>query len=203
MQRRGFKRALKSIIAELIVMLYRFRFEHLGSRLRITPPLILTGARSITIGDDTRIEKHVLLSASKTGHIAIGSKCELGYFAQIETDSGSIVIGDYSSVNPFCSLNGCGGLVIGSHVRIASHSVIVSSSHRFDDILVPIHEQGVEVKSTIIGDDVWIGAHSVILGGVQIGSHSIVGAGSVVTKDVPDYAIVVGSPARIIRMRTK
>jgi len=56
---------------------------------------------------------------------------------------------------------------------------------------------------TVIGDDVWIGSHCVIVGGARIGSHSIIGAGSVVLGDIPAYAIAAGVPARVVRMRVE
>ena len=64
-----------------------------------------------------------------------------------------------------------------------------------------IHPSAILSPEAEIGDDVWIGAHSVIVGGVRIGSHSIIGAGAVVLQDVAEYSIVAGVPARVIRMR--
>jgi len=58
-----------------------------------------------------------------------------------------------------------------------------------------------EAKPTVIGDDVWIGAHSIVVGGVRIGSHSIIGAGAVVLGDIPAFAVAAGVPARVIRLR--
>jgi maltose O-acetyltransferase len=79
-----------------------------------------------------------------------------------------------------------------------------SYSHAYDRLDIPMDQQGFEDPTPIhIGDDVWIGARVIILPGVNIGSHCIIGAGSVVTKDVPDYAIVGGVPAKIIRMRNE
>jgi maltose O-acetyltransferase len=75
--------------------------------------------------------------------------------------------------------------------------------HRFDDINIPMGQSGNLPPSPLeIMDDVWIGARAIILPGCKrIGAHSIIGAGAVVTKDVPDYAIVGGNPAKVIRMR--
>ena len=67
-----------------------------------------------------------------------------------------------------------------------------------------MNQQGFEPEQVMhIGDDVWIGTNVIILPGVNIGSHCIIGAGAVVTKDVPDYAIVGGVPAKVIRYRTE
>ena len=80
--------------------------------------------------------------------------------------------------------------------------IIMASSHKFDDCNIPMRLQGYKpVKEVIIEDDVWIGHRVIILPGVNIGKGSIIGAGSVVTRDVPQYAIVGGIPAKIIRYR--
>jgi acetyltransferase-like isoleucine patch superfamily enzyme len=165
------------------------------------PPLLLSGARRIRLGDGCRIESFSALSTVGNGRIEIGSGSEVRSFARLEADVGYIVIGDQSSVNPFSLLSGFGGLRIGNQVRIASHCVILSSTHLHHDAGIPIYEQGVEQKETVIGDDVWIGSHAVIVGGVTIGAHSIVGAGAVVTGDIPPYTVAAGIPARVIRTR--
>jgi len=82
--------------------------------------------------------------------------------------------------------------------------VIFHRNHRFDRLDIPMCQQGfTDGKPVSIGNDVWIGIRVTILPGVTIGDHSVIGAGAVVTKDVPEYAIVGGSPARILRMRNE
>ena len=96
-------------------------------------------------------------------------------------------------------------LKIGKYVITAPGILIQGGGHRHDNPLIPIGMQGNLPKSKLeIKDNVWIGARAIILGNVRtIGTGAIIGAGSVVTKPVPDYAIVAGNPARIIRYRTK
>jgi acetyltransferase-like isoleucine patch superfamily enzyme len=194
---------VKSFSAELLALPYRLVLARIGRRPRLFPPIFVSGGRRIRIGDDAHIESFVAMSVGRGGCLEIGSHCELRAFARLEADVGSIVLGNRCSVNPFCVFNGFGGISIGDDVRIASHTVILSSSHRHDDPTVPIHAQGTIPQETVIGNDVWIGAHSVILGGVRIGSHSIVAAGAVVTADVPHYSVVAGVPARVIRSRAE
>lgn len=114
--------------------------------------------------------------------------------------SSRLSIGDNSGVGVDCL---CGGaLTIGNDVMMGPQCVIYSQNHRFDDISIPMRAQGhQEVKPVYIGDDVWIGGRVIILPGVHIGSHSIIGAGSVVTKDVPEWAIVAGNPATVKKYR--
>lgn len=80
--------------------------------------------------------------------------------------------------------------------------VIYSSMHAYDDLNIPIMMQGAkEIKPVTIGNDVWVGLRAVIMPGVKIGNHVIIGSGAVVTHDVPDYAVVGGVPAKVIRYR--
>lgn len=195
-------RVLRGIAAEVIGFPYRLRFDRLGRRPRIFPPLMISGAARIRLGDDVRVESFTALSAAVGGRLEVGSQCELSAFARLEADTGSIVIGDRSSVNSFCIINGFGGVRIGSDVRIASHCVILSSTHRYADPTQLISGQGVAGSKTTIEDDVWIGAHTVVVGGVTVGAHSIIGAGSVVLGHIPPYSVAAGAPARVIRTRT-
>lgn len=112
----------------------------------------------------------------------------------------NIEIGDYSSLNYDCWIGN--DTVIGSDVMMGPEIIVLSSSHNFDRTDIPMREQGAPPrKPVVIGDDVWIGTRSIILPGVNIGSHSIIGAGSVVTKDVEEWSIVAGNPAKYIRSR--
>jgi len=91
---------------------------------------------------------------------------------------------------------------IGKNVVMGLEVIIWTIGHRFDRTDIPINQQGpTEIKPVFIGDDVWIGQRVIIMPGLKIGSHSVIGAGAVVTKDVPEWAVIAGVPAKIIRMR--
>jgi len=138
---------------------------------------------------------------SAAGSISIGKNCYIAAYSMILTYRGKIEIGDDCSINPFTILYGHGGLKIGNGVRIATHCVIIPSNHNFDRTDIPIFDQGEENKGIKINDDVWIGANSTILDGVEIGTGCVIGAGSVVTRSIPDFSIAVGVPAKVIRKR--
>lgn len=121
--------------------------------------------------------------------------------AVLNPKKGWIEIGDHSTVNEYCSLSGSGGIRIGNGVRIALHTVIVTDSHFFERLDTPIWRQGIQTKPIVIEDDVWIGAHCTIIGGVRLGAHSIIGAHSLVTKDIPPYSVAYGVPAKVRRSR--
>ena len=108
-------------------------------------------------------------------------------------------IGSNSELGTRCLIQS--GVEIGSNVIMGPDVKIYSRNHKFDNVNLPIGEQGKETKSTIVGDDVWIGANVVILPGVKVNNHSIIGAGSIVTKDIGEYEIVGGNPASVIKNR--
>ena len=112
----------------------------------------------------------------------------------------SIRIGENSALAADCWISN--DTVIGANVMMAPRVTILSASHEFSDVTCPMIEQGAAKRRPItVGNDVWIGTQVTILPGVKVGNHSIIGASSVVTKDVPEYAIVAGNPARVLRYR--
>ena len=97
-----------------------------------------------------------------------------------------------------------GKTVIGKDVMMGPECYIYTRNHEFSRIDIPMNQQGFsEEKPVIIGDDVWIGSRVSIMPGVQIGKGVVIGCGAVVTKSIPDYAVVAGVPARIIKYRNK
>lgn len=112
----------------------------------------------------------------------------------------SVELGDYSGLGIRAQING--KTVIGKHVMMGPEVCIYVRNHMFIRTDIPMDQQGFsDERPVIIEDDVWIGARAIILPGVHIGTGAVIGAGSVVTKDVPDYAVIGGNPARILRMR--
>ncbi len=111
----------------------------------------------------------------------------------------NVDMGYNCSVNAYAYFQG--KIKMGNDVRIAPWVSIIADNHCHDRVDIPIVKQGCYQKGITIGDDVWIGAHAIIVDGVNIGSHSIIAAGSVVTKDVGDYVIVGGNPAKVIKNR--
>jgi acetyltransferase-like isoleucine patch superfamily enzyme len=111
-------------------------------------------------------------------------------------DPNNIVIGEDTIIGDHAFLDGRGQLVIGDHVDIASSVMIYNSEHDLEK-----DDFSARVEPVLIGDYVFIGPRAIILPGVKIGRGAVVAAGAVVTKDVPDFAIVGGVPAKIIGER--
>lgn len=111
----------------------------------------------------------------------------------------NISIGNNCVINSYVHIWGDGGIEIGNNVMIASHVSITSLTHDYNE--TDMRNAQIIKKKVIINNDVWIGAGAIILPGITIGRGAVVGAGSVVTKDVPEYAIVVGNPSKILKYR--
>lgn len=145
----------------------------------------------------------------------VGTGCVVSRLAAVHPDT--LQLGDRSTVAAHAHLTGdlrigadCsvnvgtavrGRVAIGDGVRIGSHTSLLGFDHGFDDVTVPIREQPLTSVGITVGDDVWIGSHVVVVDGVRIGDHAVLGAGTVVTRDVPPWAVVVGNPGRVVRDR--
>lgn len=128
-----------------------------------------------------------------------GKKINIEHGANFGSGNG-ISMGDYSGLGLNCSVRG--PLEIGNHVMMGPDVIILTDNHGFARIDIPMTEQPTSTaKKVVIGNDVWIGTRVIILPGVNIGNGVIIGAGAIVTKNIPDYAIVGGSPAKLIRFR--
>jgi acetyltransferase-like isoleucine patch superfamily enzyme len=145
---------------------------------------------------------HPRATVQVSRNIRFGRKTTVHPYSRIIISGGRLSIGTESNVQSFSTIAaGDSEVVIGDHVRVGPNCNLLGENHRFERRDVPIHKQGNVPKGLRIGDDVWIGSNSVILPGVQLARGCIVGAGSVVTRDVPEYVIVVGNPAKLLRER--
>ena len=128
---------------------------------------------------------------------SLGDYSVIESFACVNNAVGDVIIGDHTRIGLHCTV--IGPVTVGSHVNLAQGITLTALNHNFEDSQKRIDEQGVSTQPVVIGDDVWIGTNAVILPGVTIGSHSVVAAGAVVTKDVPALTLVAGVPAKVIK----
>lgn len=127
----------------------------------------------------------------------IGKNTLIEDFTTINNGAGDIIIGDNARI-------GIGSVVIGpvrfgNKVGLGQHVFISGFNHGYEDGSRDSNEQALVKKEVVIGDDSHIGANAVIVAGVHIGKRCQIGAGSVVTKDIPDYSVAVGNPAKVIK----
>lgn len=110
-------------------------------------------------------------------------------------------IGNNVSIHPMCYIDAGGEIEIGNDVSIAHSTTILSTTHNYNSLAIPIKDQGLTSKKTIIENNSWIGAKATVISGVRIHEGSIVGAAAVVTKNVASNTIVAGIPAKKIKDR--
>jgi len=144
----------------------------IGARVFISE-LAMVHPSGLRMGDDSYIAAHAYV----TGAFHAGHDCSVNAFAVVR-----------------------GAVTMGDGVRVGAHTSILGFNHAMEPDR-PVHRQPLTERGITIGDDVWIGSNVVIVDGVTVGSHAVIGAGSVVTKDVPAWAVVAGNPARLIRDR--
>lgn len=150
------------------------------------------------LGENCVFAPNVFITDPKL--VSIGDNVQFRYGVYLEPVGNEIVIGNCSHIAPYAVLYG--PLEIGEKCAIGAHTCFASVGHGYERTDLPFIEQAGTKEKITIEDNVWIGANAVILGGVTVGTGSIVGAGAVVTKNVEPYSIVGGVPAVQIRKRT-
>lgn len=131
-----------------------------------------------------------------------GTGCKYRFLNSSFPGSDKISLGDDVHLGPGCMLDGAGGISIGTGTIFAPEVWIYSRTHNFDRDLKALPFDNVMLTAPVhIGEYVWIGARVIVLPGVSIGEGAVVGAGSVVSRDIPACAIAVGNPARVVKYR--
>ncbi|QSX42567.1 acyltransferase [Shewanella cyperi] len=155
----------------------------------------LTALETVHLGQDCFIAPEARLFAEPGRDIRMGNRCMIAAESFIH---GPLTLGDEVAINHGCSIDGGRvGIKIGNRTRIANNVTLYAFNHGMA-LDRPLYQQAVSSRGITIGEDVWIGAQAGVVDGVTIGNHAVVGMGAIVTRDVPDYAIVAGNPARVI-----
>lgn len=139
------------------------------------------------LGYTWKISKYIRGLSAKLFFDKCGKNVDIGRKVKL---SSRITLGDNSGIGDNSYFQG--KVTIGDNVMMAPECAFIASNHNFSDTSKPMGQQGSRESEIIIGDDVWIGYRSIILSGVKIGNGVVIAAGSVVTKNVPDFAVVGG-----------
>ncbi|OOQ59468.1 acyltransferase [Mucilaginibacter pedocola] len=162
---------------------YKLMLGALGHKARIYRGLKLDGGKNIFIGNNVYIGRLSWLAASP---LTNKQNCKL-------------VINEGAYIGNFAHIYSTSSITIGKKALLADKVYITDNLHGYDDITLPYIEQPIkQLKPVLIGEGCWIGENVCIIG-ANVGKQSIIGANAVVTKDIPDYCVAVGSPARIIK----
>ena len=163
---------------------YRMRFGSFGRHAAIRKPVCLRGTKQIHIGDRVIVKEHGWLEVNPPDAASAGA---------------GLRIGAGTSIGYFCHIYAGRRVEIGRNVLMGSGVYITDCTHGYEDVGLPVIGQPALIAGEVrIGDGSWIGQHAAVIG-AKIGRHCIVGANAVVTEDVPDYSVVAGVPARIIK----
>lgn len=152
---------------------YRWIRRCVGRNTVVGEGTVMVNSANIYIGSDCLLQDRVYLRAGIGGHI---------------------VIDDGAALNSFVQMYGHGGIHIGKDSQVGPNTVVTTTGHDYLSSDLDSEYSGIS-----IGERVWIGANCTILGGVHIGDQAVIGAGAVVTKDIPARCVAVGVPARVIR----
>jgi len=183
---------------------YRLLFKKMGASVYIQDGAEFIGANNIEVGSESFIARDVsIVVRTPNSKVLIGSfvKLDQGVIVTPAKDNCWIEIGQHTFIGPYTCISGPGNIKIGKHCLIAAHSDIAAIDHIFSDPTEMIDKQGVARQGIVIEDNCWLGCGVKVLDGVTIGEGSVIGAGAVVTKDIPPYSVAVGVPAKVVRSR--
>lgn len=170
---------LKKLMWGIRFLIYKPLLGKTGKIGYIGKPLILKNSKNISLGNKVRIYPGARMECHDGGRIIIGDNVAIGQNVHITSAKED--------------------LIIRSGTTITGNVFITNIIHDYEDVNKPILEQGYTVRSTVIGNDCFIGFASGIMPGTRLGKHCVVGAHSLTSKRFDDYSVVVGSPARVIK----
>lgn len=164
---------------------YKKVFGKYGENIKFANPMMIVNPKHIYIGDNVVIRSGIRL------------ECIVKWKSRKYNPS--LKIGKNVIIEQNCHISCASSIEIKDNVLISSYAFITDLNHEYSQINEPIMKQGLIVKKTLIQENSFIGTGAKIMAGVTIGKHCIIGANSVVTKDIPDYSVVAGAPAKIIK----
>ncbi|MBA3885263.1 MAG: acyltransferase [Acidobacteria bacterium] len=183
--------------------LYPLILGRVGRNVAFGAHIVLRHPRKIWIGDNVVIDDQCCLDAKGTTNtgIEIRDGAFVGRNTILSCKNGDILLDEEANVGFNVEVFSAARVRVGKRVLIAAYTYLVGGDHLYDRVDVPVLHQGRTARGIEVDDNVWLGAHVVVTDGSRVGRDAIVGAGSVVIGDIPDFHIAAGSPARVIRDR--
>lgn len=180
-----FKKLIKApswVVRNRFLILNRRRFKQVGKGTRIYKPLHIDGIENISLGNYVSIHEGNWLAA-----------------IPLTGNNVQLVIEDGTTLGHYNHIYATKSIIIENNVLTADKVYISDNLHNYEDVTLPIIKQPIkQCKSVVIGEGSWLGENVCILGAC-VGKHCVIGANSVVTKDIPDFSVAVGAPARVIK----
>jgi len=162
----------------------------------------LRGCPSISLEDRVKLRKGVSIrSFNRHNHIHLAYNASVHEYAIIKSKGGDVFVDQNSFISSFVNISAAANVHIGKNVMLANGCRLETGTHGFADPDLPMKEQKGESQGISIGDDCWLGAGVTVVDKVRIGHGSVIGAGSVVTRDIPPFSIAAGAPAHVLRKR--
>ena len=193
---------MKRLIGIIIKILYIFNFFLFKRKLALTSTLKKGRRSRFIMNNHSSINSYSYVDLGNDSIFKIGSKSSIGRFSEISiTAKSSLIIGEKVFIGERANIRARAPISIGNYCRIAQGVSIISGQYKYKRADILIIEQGFESNPVVNEEDVWLGAGATVLMGVRIGKGAIVAAGAIVTKDVSDYNIVAGCPAKVIGNR--
>ncbi len=183
--------------------LYPRLLGRVGRNVVFGANVTLRHPHKIAIGDNVVIDDQCCLDAKGTDNrgIIIGSGVFIGRNTILSCKNGDIVLGDRANLGFNCEIFSASTVHVGADVLMAAYTYLVGGDHLYDRVDIPVLQQGRTARGIDVGSGAWLGAQVVVTDGSRVGRDAIIGAGAVVVGDIPEFAIAVGTPAKVLRDR--
>lgn len=184
-------------------LLYPILFKRCGRRPAIGRGVVIRIPKAISLGSGVLVDDYATLDVrGKDASIDILDRVSIGRFSTIAAKHGSITLCKGCNIGSYCRIATNSKIILGESVLVGAYCYVGPGNHTESLDGAPLISQPMDIRGGVeIGDHAWLGARVTVLDGVRIGKHAIIGAHSLVTQDVPDWAVAVGTPAKVIKIR--
>ena len=182
---------------------YRSLFKKFGKGVVIGRNVSIRNPNKISVGNKVIIDENVLLDAKGIDNegITIGNGVYLGRNSILSCKNGDIILKDSVNIGFNCEIVSLKRVEVGENTLFAAYTYVVGGGHIPLELDTPLKDQPTHGIGIKIGKNAWLGAKSIVMDGCDVGEGSIVGAGAIVTENIPDFVVAVGIPAKVIRKR--